>query len=129
MADDDTRFFGARRDWSLRKRFWALDSYGLLLLMIMVSLVVGSFGSGLNKDLVAILRMLVLGGTFLFALHTSGANRSMYYASFVLILIAIAASVIVARGPRRATPWIRSPRSWWCSGRCSRSCVASRPTP
>ena len=100
MADDDTRFFGARRDWSLRKRFWALDSYGLLLLMIMVSLVVGSFGSGLNKDLVAVVRILVLGGTFLFALHTSDAKRSMYYASFALIAIAIAASVIVSAGTK-----------------------------
>lgn len=100
MADDDTRFFGARRDWSLRKRFWALDSYGLLLLMIMVSLVVGSFGSGLNKDLVAVVRILVLGGTFLFALHTSDAKRSMYYASFALIAIAITASVIVSAGTK-----------------------------
>ena len=100
MADDDTRFFGARRDWSLRKRFWALDSYGLLLLMIMVSLVVGSFGSSLNKDLVAVVRIVVLAGTFLFALHTSDAKRSMYYASFALIAIAITASVIVSAGTK-----------------------------
>ena len=85
---------------ALRRRFWALDSYGLLLLMIMVSLVVGSFGSGLNKDLVAVVRILVLGGTFLFALHTSDAKRSMYYASFALIAIAITASVIVSAGTK-----------------------------
>ena len=68
--------------------------------MIMVSLVVGSFGSGLNKDLVAVARIVVLGGTFLFALHTSDAKRSMYYASFALIAISIAASVIVSAGTK-----------------------------
>jgi hypothetical protein len=98
MADDDTRFFGARRDWSLRRRFWALDSYGLLLLMIMVSLVVGSIGSNLHEDLLAVLRTVILAGTFLFALHTSGAKRSLYFASFVLIAAAIGASVIVSSG-------------------------------
>jgi hypothetical protein len=98
MADDEGRFFGARRDWSLRKRFRALDSYGLLLLMIMVSLVVGSIGSTLHEDVLAVLRILVLAGTFLFALHTSDAKRFMYYASFGLIVIAISASVIVSAG-------------------------------
>jgi hypothetical protein len=100
MADEDTRFFGSRRDWSLRKRFWALDSYGLLLLMIMVSLVVGSIGSNLHEDVLAVLRTVILAGTFLFALHTSDAKRSLYYASFVLIAIAIGASVIVSSGTR-----------------------------
>ena len=100
MADDDTRFFGARRDWSIRQRFRALDSYGLLLLMIMVSLVVGSLGSNLHEDLLALLRTLVLAGTFLFALHTSDAKRFMYYASFVLIVVAIFASVIVQSGTK-----------------------------
>jgi hypothetical protein len=100
MADDDTRFFGARRDWSVRKRFWALDSYGLLLLMIMVSLVVGSIGLYSHGDLLAVLRTLILAGTFLFALHTSDAKRSMYYASFVLIVAAIVASVIVSSGTK-----------------------------
>ena len=100
MADDDTRFFGARRDWSLRQRFRALDSYGLLLLMIMVSLVVGSLGSSLHEDLLALLRTLVLAGTFLFALHTSDAKRFMYYASFVLIVIAVSATVIVQSGTK-----------------------------
>jgi hypothetical protein len=98
MADDEGRFFGARRDWSLRKRFRALDSYGLLLLMIMVSLIVGSLGSPLHEDLLAVLRTLILAGTFLFALHTSDAKRFMYLASFVLIVVAISASVFVSAG-------------------------------
>src|SRR6478672_2254344 len=95
MADDDTRFFGARRDWTLRQRFLALDSYGLLLLMILVSLVIASIGSNLHQDLLAVLRTLVLAGTFLFALHTSDAKRFMYLASLALIVIAIAALLVV----------------------------------
>src|SRR5262245_27032680 len=99
-ADDtqDTRFFGARNGWTLKHRFWALDRYGLLLLMIMVSLVVSSLGSTLHQDVFAVLRTIVLAGTFLFALHTSHARRWMYFASAVLILVAVSASVIVSAG-------------------------------
>jgi len=100
MADEEGRFFGARRDWTLRQRFLALDSYGLLLLMILVSLVIASIGSNLHQDLLAVLRTLVLAGTFLFALHTSDAKRFMYLASLGLIVIAIAASVIVQTGTK-----------------------------
>ena len=100
MADDDTRFFGARHGWTLRQRFRALDSYGLLLVMIMVSLVVASIGTGLNEDLLAVLRMVVLAGTFLFALHTSDAKRYMYYASLVLIVVAVSASAVLDAGTK-----------------------------
>src|SRR6476659_7322746 len=93
MAEDSS-FFGARRGWSLRRRFLALDSYGLLLLMITVSLVVASIPTEGRENLMAVLRTVVLAGTFLFALHTSGANRWMYYASVVLIVVAISASII-----------------------------------
>jgi hypothetical protein len=99
MAEDST-FFGARRGWSLRRRFWALDSYGLLLLMIMVSLVVASIPSDGRESLMAVSRTAVLAGTFVFALHTSDAKRWMYYASFVLIVIAVSASVIVDAGTK-----------------------------
>jgi hypothetical protein len=94
MAEESS-FFGARRGWSLHKRFWALDSYGLLLLMIMVSLVVASIPSEGRENLMAVLRTLVLAGTFLFALHTSHARRWMYYSSVGLIVIAVSASIIV----------------------------------
>jgi hypothetical protein len=100
MAEDEGRFFGARRSWSLRQRFRALDSYGLLLLMIMVSLIVGSISSTLHDDVLAVLRIVVLAGTFLFALHTSDAKRAMYFASVVLIVIAIVLSVIVSTGTK-----------------------------
>lgn len=100
MVDEETRFFGERRGWTLRRRFWALDSYGLLLLMIMVSLVVASIGPNVHQDLWAVVRTVVLAGTFLFALHTSGAKRFMYVASFVLIAVAISASVIVQSGTK-----------------------------
>jgi Ion channel len=94
MAEEST-FFGARSGWSLRRRFWALDSYGLLLMMIMVSLVVSAIPTDGRENLMAVLRTVVLAGTFLFALHTSDANRWMYYSSVVLIVIAVSASVIV----------------------------------
>src|SRR6478736_3131740 len=83
MAEEGA-FFGARRGWALRKRFWALDSYGLLLLMIMVALVVASIPTQGRENLMAVLRTVVLAGTFLFALHTSDASRWMYYASVVV---------------------------------------------
>jgi ion channel len=99
MAEDGT-FFGARRGWSLRRRFWALDSYGLLLMMIMVSLVVASIPSDGRESLMAVSRTAVLAGTFLFALHTSDAKRWMYYVSFMLIAIAVSASIIVDPGTK-----------------------------
>src|ERR1044072_860675 len=96
----DTSFFGARRGWSVRRRFLALDSYGLLLLMIMVSLVVASIPTEGRENLMAVLRTVGLGGAFLFALHTSDASRWMYYAIFALIAVAVSASVIVDAGTK-----------------------------
>lgn len=103
MADEaaqDTRFFGARRGWTLKQRFWALDSYGLLLVMIMIALVVASIGVGGYEHVLTVMRTVVLAGTFLFALHTSDAKRWMYYASIVLIAIALSATVIVHEGTK-----------------------------
>src|SRR5215471_1422210 len=102
MADEpqDRSFFGARHGWSIRQRFWALDSYGLLLLMIMVSLVVASIPSEGRENLMAVLRTIVLAGTFLFTLHTSGAKRWMYTASIVLIAISVSASVVAEAGTK-----------------------------
>jgi hypothetical protein len=100
MADEDTRFFGARRGWTLKQRFWALDSYGLLLVMIMVSLVVASIGTARHERLVAVFRAIVLAGTLLFTLHTSDAKRWMYLASFVLIAIAISATAVAQSGTK-----------------------------
>jgi hypothetical protein len=99
MAEEST-FFGARKGWALRKRFWALDSYGLLLLMIMVSLVVASIPSAGRENVMAVLRTLVLAGTFLFTLHTSGAKRWMYWVSMALIATSVSASVIFEAGTR-----------------------------
>jgi len=99
MADDSS-FFGARRGWSLRRRFWALDSYGLLLLMIMVALVVASIPTQGRENLMAVLRTVVLAGTFLFALHTSDASRWMYYFSIALVVVAVSASVVVDAGTK-----------------------------
>src|SRR5262245_12822516 len=101
-ADDtqDTRFFGARRGWTLKQRFWALDSYGLLLLMIMVSLLVATISTSGRENVLAVARTIVLAGTFLFALHTSGARRWMYLVSAALIVIAVSAAVVADAGPK-----------------------------
>jgi hypothetical protein len=99
-AAQDTRFFGARRGWTLKQRLWALDSYGLLLVMIMVALVVASIGLSAHEHVVAVVRTVVLAGTLLFALHTSDAKRWMYWTSFILVVVAISATAVVHEGTK-----------------------------
>jgi hypothetical protein len=80
-------FAGSRRGMSLRERFRARDSYGLLLVLIAVSLIMtaASFGRLGNVAWV-----LTLGVTLLFALHTSGASRrAMVVASVVILLVTL----------------------------------------
>jgi Ion channel len=70
--------FSVRHGWTLRERFLALDSYGLLLLMILLSLVVSALRSSSLDRVLQVVRACALGGTLLFALHTSGASRRAY---------------------------------------------------
>jgi hypothetical protein len=86
MADIDDepepQLFGARRGWSIGQRIRALDSYGLVLLLILLSLIVSTFDTG-NRDTltalaIALTRILLLGGTLAFALHTSAATPRAY---------------------------------------------------
>jgi voltage-gated potassium channel Kch len=90
----DEPHVGARRGWTLRRRFFALDSFGLLLVMIMLSLTVSAL-SVPSGAILSVIRTLVLGGTLAFALHTSGARRGAYAgcAAF-LVLAVVAASVL-----------------------------------
>jgi hypothetical protein len=86
---------GARRGWSLRQRFFAVDSYGLLLVMILLSLVVSALSiTALDRVLPAI-RVLVLGGTFAFALHTSAASRRAYAVCAGMIVLPLILAALV----------------------------------
>src|SRR4051794_13498893 len=95
------RFFNARQGWSFRQRLTALDSYGLLLALILISLIVSALApSDLHAYMPAV-RAAILGGTLAFALHTSGAKRSTYIACGVLILIAVASALVVDAGTKQ----------------------------
>jgi hypothetical protein len=85
--------FGSRRSWSLRQRFVALDSYGLLLLMILATLAVMTIPGMSIPALMAVLRVLVLVGTLGFALHTSGAHRRTYLFCGILAGVALVLTV------------------------------------
>lgn len=84
----DGPVLGSRRGMSLRERVRARDSYGLLLVLIVVSLVMSAASFGRLGNLAWV---LALGVTLLFALHTSGASRRAQFA--VAVVIALAAVV------------------------------------
>jgi len=95
------RFFNARQGWSFRQRLKALDSYGLLLALILLSLIASSFSpSDLHAYMPAV-RAAILGGTLAFALHTSGAKRSTYVVCGALILIAVLSTFVVDAGTKQ----------------------------
>jgi hypothetical protein len=95
--DDEARerFFNARRGWSFGQRFKALDSYGLLLVLILLSLIVSALAPSDLQGHMPVVRTVVLGGTLAFALHTSGAKRSAYVVCGLLILLAVVSAAIV----------------------------------
>ncbi len=97
MADTkEEGLFGARRGWSVRRRFGALDSYGLLLLMIILSLVVSSLSPPALESLMPVIRAVVLAATLAFALHTSGASRRAYVICALLVCLAIVGALVGA---------------------------------
>ncbi len=97
MADTkEEGLFGARRGWSVRRRFGALDSYGLLLLMIILSLVVSSLSPPALESLMPVIRAVVLAATLAFALHTSGASRRAYVVCALLVCLAIVGALVGA---------------------------------
>ena len=93
MADEVEPILGARRGWSMRRRFFALDSYGLLLLLILGSLVVAAVEIPSLARALAVARIATLGGTLAFALHTSGATRRTYVICGGLVAIAVALTI------------------------------------
>jgi hypothetical protein len=93
-ATDDQPIFGVRRGWTLRDRFRAKESYGLLLAMIVLSLVAAATserfwgGSGLAVTL--------QGGVLLFALWTSRSGRWALRLALVLVPVMVVASAAVS---------------------------------
>jgi drug/metabolite transporter (DMT)-like permease len=72
---------------SLAERFRAPDSYGLLLLMVLCTIVAAAAGSWTVGRVVAV---VLLGGTLLFALRTSGVRRATAWLGLVLAVLAVA---------------------------------------
>jgi Ion channel len=100
MADDEGEVFGARRGWSLGRRLLASDSYGLLLLMILVSLIVSTLDLSSLGRLGELLRVVILGGTLAFALHTSQSKPRAYVACALLVGSATVLTVSFDAGSR-----------------------------
>jgi hypothetical protein len=84
---NDPGLIGSRQGWSLGQRIRALDSYGLLLLLILLSLIVSTLEAD-PSQLAQLARIFFLGGTLVFALHTSGAPRSTYLVCAGLVVVA-----------------------------------------
>jgi hypothetical protein len=100
MADDEGEVFGARRGWSLGRRLRAPDSYGLLLLMILVSLIVSTLDLSSLGRLGELLRVVILGGTLAFALHTSGSKAGAYVVCALLVAVAVVLTLSFDAGSR-----------------------------
>lgn len=98
-VQDDPGQVGSRQGWSLGQRIRALDSYGLLLLLILLSLVVSTLDTQ-PSQLVQLGRILFLGGTLAFALHTSGASRFTYLVCAGLVVTAVALLLFFQDGSR-----------------------------
>jgi hypothetical protein len=81
----DAPFLGSRRGMSLRERFRARDSYGLLLVLIVVSLVMSAASFGRIGNVAWV---LALGVTLLFALYTSGVPPRVQLSAAVVVVLA-----------------------------------------
>ena len=90
---DAPPLFGNRHGWTLRQRFLALDSYGLLLLMILVTLLASVVSLTGRESLMTDIRLVVLVGTLAFALHTSNASRLAYTTCAMLAFVAVVLTI------------------------------------
>ena len=99
-TEPGTAVLGARRGMSFADRFHARDSYGVLLVFVVSSLVLaaGSGGSGWMR-LVAV---SALGGTLGYALYTSRAGRTAGRIATAGIPICIALGAAAGPGNSRA---------------------------
>jgi hypothetical protein len=78
---------GGRRGWTLRQRLRAPDSYGLLLVLILLSMlsIAGLADGSWERTLSA----LVLAFTLLFALYTSRAPRRTMIAAYAILPLVV----------------------------------------
>ncbi len=85
---------GHRRGWTLRQRLAAPDSYGLLLLLILISTLclAGLSDTGLQR----VLAVALLGVTLLFALRTSRAPKLAFRFALVAVPILIVAAILAS---------------------------------
>lgn len=100
MADDEGQVFGARQGWSLERRLRAQDSYGLLLLLILASLIISTLDLSSLGRLGALLRVAILGGTLAFTLHTSASKPRAYVVCALLVAVAVALALSFDAGSR-----------------------------
>jgi hypothetical protein len=96
---DDAGQIASRHGWTIGQRIRALDSYGLLLLLILLSLIVSTLETHPGQ-FAQLARIVFLGGTLAFALHTSGAPRSTYLVCAGLVVVAAALLLLLPQGSR-----------------------------
>jgi hypothetical protein len=93
MSDEGDRPFGARHGWSLRERVRAPDSFGVLLILIVVFLicaaVLGPFPEG------QVLTIALQGTVLVYAVWTSRAGRHILRGALVVVplIVVIAAAL------------------------------------
>jgi hypothetical protein len=83
-SEAEDQVFGRREGWTMRQRFIAADSYGLLLPLIILSLFATAFSDSTIGEIAA---LTLQGGTLLYALYTSRARRGVQRAAIVLIVV------------------------------------------
>jgi hypothetical protein len=92
---------GNRRGWGLHRRILAPDSFGVLLVLIFATLVLTAALGHQDSGHVRLSSQLLVALTALFALHTSGAPRRVFYGFLVAAPLALlAVAVILAFFPR-----------------------------
>jgi hypothetical protein len=80
-----------RREMSIRERFRSPDSYGLLLVLIIASIVATA---GISEtDVGKVLTPILLGGTLLFALWTSRVGPRIRRIAWVVVPLLVVATV------------------------------------
>jgi Ion channel len=78
---------GGRHGWTLRERFRAPDSYGLLLFLILICML--SLSALSDGSWQRALSATLLAGTLLFALRTSRAGHGIMVAAYVVLPLVV----------------------------------------
>jgi hypothetical protein len=94
--EEERALFGARSGWTLRERFRAPDSYGLLLWLVLLSL----FGAAMVDQLGGFGRVvaaLFTSLTLLYAIHTSRGGRMAMRVAIGFAILFMVVAVFAAR--------------------------------